>query len=156
MMSMFSVRVVFLLCGTALAVTATGLGGAVGTSSGGRAHMPTCEDMIALDLSNAVPGVHHIGLTAPDPGRIEHLQWTTQTAGAGVLGTNAVFQVVRESDNSVLCSATVPCDQAVGGHVHVECTGEIVKGEHLDVRPLAPTACLLLPKGVLVVTFFWQ
>lgn len=128
---------------------------ATGTSSSGGLG-GTAEDMVALDLSNAVPGVHHIGLTAPDPGRIEHLQWTTQTAGAGVLGTTAVFAVVRESDDSVLCSATVPCDQPVGGHVHVECTGDLDKGEHLDVRPVAPSACLLLPKGVLVVTFFWQ
>lgn len=129
---------------------------AVGTSSGG-GRVPTGEDMIALDLSNAVPGVHHVGLTAPDPGRIEHLQWTTQSAGAGaVLGANAVFEVVRDADDSVLCSATVPCDQGIGGHVHVECAGEIAKGEHLDVRSAAPSACLLLPKGALVVTFFWQ
>lgn len=129
--------------------------GAVGTSaSGGRAG--TAEDMVALDLSNAVPGVHHVGLTAPDPGRIEHLQWTTQTAGAGSPGDNAVFEVVREADSSVLCSVTVPCDQAVGGHALIECSAELTEGEHLDVRPAAPSACLLLPKGVLVVTFFWQ
>lgn len=128
---------------------------ATGTSAGG-GRAGTAEDMLALDLSNAVPGVHHIGLTAPDPGRIEHLQWTTQVAGAGVLGTNAVFEVVREADNTVLCAATVPCDQVVGDHVLVECSADLDKGEHLDVRPAAPSACLLAPKGVLVVTFFWQ
>lgn len=143
-----------LAVGTGATPAIVGLG-AVGTSTaGGRAG--TAEDMVALDLSNAVPGVHHVGLTAADPGRIERLQWTTQTAGTGSPGDNAVFEVVREADGSVLCSVTVPCDQAVGGHALVECSAELVKDEHLDVRPAAPSACSLLPKGVLVVTFFWQ
>lgn len=147
-------NVLMFLLGAGLIVDGIGLR-AVGTSaSGGRTG--TAEDMVALDLSDAVPGVHHVGLTAPDPGRIEHLQWTTQTAGAGLLGTSAVFEVVRESDDTVLCSVLVPCDQATGGHVHAECSAELTEGEHLDVRPAAPSTCLLLPKGVLVVTFFWQ
>lgn len=147
-------NVLVLLVGAGLIADVIGLR-AVGTSaSGGR--IGTAEDLVALDLSTAVPGVHHIGLTAPDPGRLEHLQWTTQAAGAGALGTSAVFEVIRVSDDTVLCSVLVPCDQAAGGHVSVECSAELDGGEHLDVRPAAPSACLLLPKGVLVVTFFWQ
>lgn len=147
-------NVLMFLLGAGLLVDGIGLR-AVGTSASG-VRAGTAEDMVALDLSNAVPGVHHVGLTAPDPGRVEHLQWTTQTAGAGVLGASAVFEVVRESDDTVLCSVLVPCDQATGGHVHVECSAELDKGEHLDVRPAAPSTCLLPPKGVLVITFFWQ
>lgn len=143
-----------LAVGAGAAPTIVGLG-AVGTSAGG-GRAGTAEDMLALDLSNAVPGVHHVGLVAPDPGRVERLQWTTQTAGSGSPGDNAIFEVVRELDDSVLCSVTVPCDQAVGGHALIECSAELVKDEHLDVRPAAPSACLLLPKGVLVITFFWQ
>lgn len=134
-------------------------GGAVGAHPGGGSD-GAAKNMIAFDLSSAVPGVRHVGLTAPDFGAIHHLQWTTQTSGAApVLDPGAVtaFEVIREADNSVLCSVSVPCAQAVGGHVHVGCGGvSIEMGEHLDVRPAAPSVCLLQPKGTLVATFFWQ
>lgn len=113
----------------------------------------TSEDMVALEMANVVPGVHHVGLTAPDPGRIVHLQWTTRVSGSGV--GDALFDVVRESDDTVLCTATVPCAQAIAGHVHVECDAEIIAAEHLDVAPRAP-GCALMPQGVLVATFVWQ
>lgn len=127
-------------------------GSAVGTGfhSTGRG---TAEDLVPMSMVNVTPGVHHIGLTAPDAGRLVHLEWTTHTAGSGVGSTS--FDIIRESDDSVLCTAVVPCTQQIGQHVHVECAAEIIDAEHLDVAPRAP-GCALMPQGVLVASFLWQ
>lgn len=135
-----------------LALLAVAGGTAVGTGFHTQ-NKGTAEDMVVLDMSNVTPGVHHVGLSAPDEGRLVHLEWTTHTAGSGA--GDALYDVIRESDQSILCTATVPCTSPLGSHLHIECGAEILNGEHLDVEARVP-GCALQPAGVLAVTFFWE
>lgn len=116
----------------------------------------TAEDMMILDTTGMVVGVHHVGFDAPDPGRAIDLIWTTNTSGVGV--GSAVFEVVKGfPDEVVLCSVTVPCVTSPGEHVRaVECDAEITTGDHIGIRPGAASNCGLLPVGKLVPTFRWQ
>jgi hypothetical protein len=135
------------------ALGAVAVGNAVGTSTSGGGRTAS-KDIAVVDLTDALVGIHHVGLTAADQGRLDHLEWTTQASGMGA--GEAIFSVVRESDSTVLCSATIPCTQSVSQHAHVECSAVLVASEHLEVLPSGLSTCAVMPKGVLAITFAWQ